>query len=313
MLTWLIVLAAGVGLLLVSTNSLVSASKLLAVKWRVSPLIVGSLVIALITSLPELTVSLVAVLRHDTRLALGNIIGSNIINILLVFPVGILVGKLRVGTTKTQRSSWFLLAVTILFAVLTQTTLSPFLIGTVLLILAVLYILAEYIWAANGRKEEDAKVIKHYQSMHPKWSITNLFFPAAGIVIGGLLVVVSIENIAYITGLSTGFLGLTLAALATSLPELLTSVFSQEQHLAKETLGDIIGSNFYNLLLIGGLVFLLSRPSSPTTVESLWLVSTTGLFVIIVHVFRGRVIPKLIGLALPLICLLYLLSIYATT
>lgn len=310
MFPWLIILAAGIGLLLVSTNSLVSSSKLLAVKWRVSPLIVGTLVVALITSLPELTVSLVAAFRQDTQLALGNIVGSNIVNILLVFPVGILAGKLRVGTTKTQRSSWFLLAVTILFAFLIRTHLSPFLIGTILLILAALYIMAEYIWASNGRKEEDSRVIRHYRSIHSKWSPANLLLPTTGILMGGLMVVSSIENIAAATGLSTGFLGLTLAAVATSLPELLTSIFSQEQHLAKETLGNIIGSNFYNLLLIGGLVFLTSRPTSPPTAELLWLIGTTGLFIATIHVFQGKVIPKLIGLALPLVCLLYLLSVY---
>ncbi|TSC87615.1 MAG: inner membrane protein [Microgenomates group bacterium Gr01-1014_16] len=310
MLIWLTVLTGGIGLLLVSTNSLVSSSQLLAAKWRVSPLIIGTLVVALVTSLPELTISLVAALRHDTQLALGNIIGSNIVNILVVFPAGILAGKLRVGTTKSQRSALFLAAVVFIFFFLSFSPLSSLSIGMILLALLVLYILIELLWAANGRGHEDAKVVKKYSSMHVQLNPVKLFLTVSVTLAGGLCVVFSVQKLAIVTGLSTGFLGLTLAAMSTSLPELFASIFSQEHHQSKETLGDILGSNFYNLLLIGGLVFIISKPAPSKSIELLWLLSTTCLFLFIIRYYQGKIIPKAVALCLLGLSLLYFSTIY---
>jgi len=310
MLTWLIVLATGIGLLLVSTNYLVTSSQLLAAKWRVSPLIVGTLVVALVTSLPELTVSIVAALKHDTQLAMGNIIGSNIINILLVFPAGILAGKLRVGTTKTQKSSLFLFVVVVAYAIMAQTRVPSHSLGLILLGLTLVYVLTEYFWAVNGRRQEDFKAVKKLSSIHAAWNPVKFILTTFGILSGGILVVTSVENIAATTGLSTGFLGLTLAALATSLPELFISIFSQKHHLAKETLGDVIGSNSYNLLLIGGLVLLISNPAVSRPAELMWLFGSTVVFLIIIRYYQGRVIPKSVALGLLSLCLLYVVSVY---
>ena len=241
MLLWLTVLAAGVCLLLVSTNSLISAARFLAFSWRISPLVVGTLIVGLITNLPELTVSLTATLQGDTQLAIGNVIGSNIVNVLLALPAGILAGKLRVGTTKTQKSIRLLLVITILFVILVISGLPPLTIGITLLVLTAGYICLELFWAIIGRNEEDKKTIKNFPKYHhPSSLAAKIIASVTGITLGGIIVVQSVENLAVITGLSTGFLGLTLASTATSLPEIFTSIFSQENHQAKVTLGNII-------------------------------------------------------------------------
>lgn len=310
MLFWLIALSAGIGFLLVSTNALVSSSQLLAVKWRVSPLIVGTLVVALVTSLPELTVSVVAALKHDTQLAMGNIIGSNIINILIVFPAGILAGKLRIGTTKSQKNALFLFAAVIIYCVLSLLGLPHRILSLILLALIGTFILLEFSWASAGRKHEDAKAINKYSHLRVKLGVFRFLIISSGILAGGLMVVSSVEYISSATGLSTGFLGLSLAAMATSLPELLTSVFSQEHHQAKEMLGDVLGSNIYNLLLIGGLVYLISDPAPSGLIELIWLLASSGLFMVILRYYQGKVVPKKIALILLVLSLLYFSTIY---
>src|SRR3990167_4494747 len=114
--------------------------------FRVSPLIIGVTIVALGTSLPELAVSTVAILKHDVGLAFGNIIGSNIANILLVFPVGILLGKLRVGTTKTQKNALLVLLVTGLFALLHFLHFPPFFSGLLLTSLSLITTVLQYHW-----------------------------------------------------------------------------------------------------------------------------------------------------------------------
>ena len=311
MLLWLTVLAAGVCLLLVSTNSLISAARFLAFSWRISPLVVGTLIVGLITNLPELTVSLTATLQGDTQLAIGNVIGSNIVNVLLALPAGILAGKLRVGTTKTQKSIRLLLVITILFVILVISGLPPLTIGITLLVLTAGYICLELFWAIIGRNEEDKKTIKNFPKYHhPSSLAAKIIASVTGITLGGIIVVQSVENLAVITGLSTGFLGLTLASTATSLPEIFTSIFSQENHQAKVTLGNIIGSNFYNLLLIAGLAYLLSRPVTPHNIEIIWLIGSTFMLAFLAHHFQGKGIPKYLGLLLLGLSLLYFITLY---
>jgi cation:H+ antiporter len=109
-----------------------------------------------------------------------------------------------------------------------------------------------------------------------------------------------------VTGLSTGVLGLTLTAIATSLPELLTTIFSQEQHDEKMTIGNILGSNIYNLLLIGGLIDVFSSGTDSSEVNWYILNLVTIIFVAIIFIYRGKQIPKLIGVVSLLLFFAYI-------
>src|SRR3989338_9680485 len=111
----LIALTSGIVLLLFSTKTLIKLSEVLSKSFKLSPLIIGMTVVAIGTSLPELSVSAIASARQDYSFAVGNIIGSNIVNILLVFSVGVLIGNLRIGTTKTPRNALILLLFTFLY------------------------------------------------------------------------------------------------------------------------------------------------------------------------------------------------------
>jgi len=308
----LVKLFLGIVLLLISTKILVKLSGKLSSSLKISPLFIGITVVALVTSLPELVVSLIASLRNDIGLAVGNIVGSNIVNILMVFPVGIILGKLKIGTIKTQRSIIILLTITFLFVILHLIPIGNIPLGLFFIALAFLFIFTEYIWAISGRTHEDLTRLNHLKK--EKFCIgefIKLILSIVGIIVGGYLVVISTENLSLITGYSTTVLGLSLTAIASSFPELLTTIFSQEENQAKLTIGDIIGSNIYNLLFIGGVISLISPISNIQNTSLIFLVITTILFAIIVKHFKGAKVPVWVGLLiLPLfIFYLYFLSI----
>ena len=120
------------------------------------------------------------------------------------------------------------------------------------------------------------------------------------------MVVSSIEAISILSGISTTILGLTLTAVATSLPELLTTIFSQEDNQEKITVGNIIGSNIYNLLLVGGIVMLFPSTTVIAIKEWVWLAISTIGFVLILRYYSGKRPPKWIGVILIFLFLIYL-------
>lgn len=309
-MVWLFYFGVGMLVLLLSTHALVKAAEYISRAAKISPLVIGATLVALGTSLPELTVSVVALIEKDAGLALGNIIGSNVINILMVLPLGVLIGKIRIGTTKTQRNGILLLGGTLLFMLLMVLSIPKPAAGGILIFLAFIFTVMEYVFGIEGRSKEDAKSFtrKKRERFGPM-RLIMVILSVIGIIFGGITVVDSIERISVITGLSTTILGLSMTAIATSLPELITTVFAQEEHQEKLTIGNVIGSNIYNLLFVGGIAILFSGGGIVTVSEWTWLILMTVIFVWIIRHFKGRVIPKRIGLGLFILLILYLISL----
>ncbi len=300
----------GVVVLLLSTQTFVKLAKKISLALRISPLIIGTTLVALGTSLPELSVSLIATAKNDAGLALGNIIGSNIVNVLLVLPVGIVIGKLRIGKTKTQRNAVLLLGVTGVFVLLQLLAFPPLLSGLILITSALVVTMLEYSWAVFGRSHEDSvRFNSHKKERFTLGGFVSLILSLIGIITGGVLLVTSVEGISLITGYSTTVLGLSLTAIVTSLPELLTTIFSQEEGQEKITIGNIIGSNIYNLLFIGGLVTIFSPQMIMPAGNWVWLISTTICFVFILGHYKGKTVPKRVGVFLLVLSLIYLLTL----
>ena len=297
-------------ILLISTQFLVNYAKKISLALKISPLIIGLTIIAIGTSLPELSFSLTALIEQDVGLAMGNIVGSNVINILFVFAVGILIGKLRVGTSKTQRNSLFLLLATVLFVVLQLTQVPAIISGLILISSAVLITLVEYFMGVLGRKNEDKKMFAKKQKVEINSSV--IFVPLlliAGVIVGSLMAVSAIEDFSALTKISTTIIGLSLTAIVTSLPELITTIFSQEEHQAKLTMGNILGSNIYNLLLIGGFINLLSGKNGIAMKDWIVMLAVTGFFLFILNRYSGKNIPKIYGVVLLIIFGLYLINL----
>jgi len=312
--SYLINFLFGTLILLFATQYFIKQAEKLSKIFKLSPLIIGLTVVALGTSFPELSVSTISVINKDPGLAFGNIIGSNIINILLILAVGILVGKLRIGTSKTQRNGVLLVILTLLFILLqklsTLNTISSTVSGIILLVLAFLFTILEYRWGVFGRVHEDRMYIDTSGTQKINALVlVKILVAILGICAGGLLLVSSIENISIATGYSTTILGLTLTAIVTSLPELFATITSQRDDEGKMTTGNIIGSNIYNLLFIGGIISIASDSLTISLNETIFLVFSTILFALIIKVYSGKIIPKWVGLMLIGMFLIYIYSL----
>ncbi|OGD09588.1 hypothetical protein A2397_02800 [Candidatus Amesbacteria bacterium RIFOXYB1_FULL_44_23] len=306
------VAAFGFGLvvLVVSTQWFVKIAEKISVAAKISPLVVGATVVALGTSLPELVVSVTAAMRQDFGLAVGNIVGSNISNVLLVLPLGILKGRVRIGTTKTPRYVLPLGAATALFLVVNLSSQGVGRGGLLLFAGAIAVTVLELFWGLSGRDHEDGKRFK--KSHAPKITpgdVLLLFGVLVGILGGGIIVVNSVENLATLTGLSTTFLGLTLTAIGTSIPELLATFFSVELKEDKMTVGNILGSNIYNLLAIGGILAMIGYIPIIDWQVGLFLIASTAMLGWMIFKFKGRNVPKQIAFMFLGGFCLYMLSL----
>jgi cation:H+ antiporter len=298
-----VLFGVGVVILLVSADVFVQSASHLSKKVGLSALVIGITVVALGTSLPELVVSFFAAVKGDGGLAFGNIIGSNTVNILLVFPLGILFSDLRIGTMKTQKNTLVLLLVSVAFYLISRLFTVSW-IGYLLIGFAILFTIEEYRWGKAGRKHEDKiQLAKKHTNETTGKIVIKTIGSIIGIGVGGFITVVSTENISRMTGVSTTFLGFTLTAIGTSLPELFTTLFSARHNEDKMTMGNILGSNIYNVLLIGGLTTLIAGPYPMSPHHWVIFLFSSVLLVGVVVAYRGKIVPKWVGVLLLLLFL----------
>ncbi|MBW6441819.1 sodium:calcium antiporter [Patescibacteria group bacterium] len=314
MAAYLIKFFFGVIILLLSTQIFVKLAVKLSEIFRLSPLIIGLTIMSLGTSLPEIAVSSISSSGGDTGLATGNIIGSNIINVFLIFGIGILVGKLRIGTTKTQKNIVILLIATLFFVFSQAIFPFPRILGTFLLLSYIAFTYMEYKWGIMGRVKEDLAFITSLKKRKISPDLVlGIIFSVFGVGIGGLLVVNSMQELALISGYSTTLFGLTLISVATSLPELFTTIQSQKEDEEKMTIGNLLGSSLFNLLFIGGLANILGGSMELPMVEICFLIISSIFFFVIVSFYKGRVVPKWVGMILIATFFIYIYVLSFTT
>ena len=315
MAAYLIKFLFGVIILLLATQLFVKLAIKLSEVFRVSPLIIGMLVISFGTTLPELSVAISSSRSGSVGLASGTIVGSTIVNFILVLPAAILLGKdLRIGTTKTQKNSMILLIATVLFILLQQLPISPIISGILLLMGLLTANYLEYKWGALGRLQEDKTIVDLFKKRKVTPDLViGLLASVVFVTVGGLLVVSSMEDLAVISGYSTTILGLTLTGIATSLPDIFTAVSSQKSDEDKLTIGHVTGGSLYNLLFIGGITNILGGDMSLGKVEIGFLLGLVLLFSLIIRFYSGKNIPRWVGIVLLLIFFIYIYTLSFTS
>lgn len=298
----------GVIILLLSTQIFVRLAVKLSKVFRISPLVIGMLVVSFGTTLPELSVTVTSSTTGNLGLASGTIMGSTIVNFFLVLPAAILLGEnLRIGTTKTQRNGLILFLSMVLFLVLQKIGINHYVSGAILILGLAGSNFLEYRWGVIGRVQEDKTVIDLFKKEKvPPDLIVGIVFSVMAVTLGGLLIVTAMEDLSALSGYSTTVLGLTLAGIATSLPDIFTAVSSQKKDEDKLTIGHIIGGSIYNLLFIGGITNILGGAIEISLTETAFLVSAVVLFLIILRFYKGRDIPKWVGLLLFLMFFIYI-------
>jgi cation:H+ antiporter len=263
MLLSIILLVVGLGLLIGGADGLVRGAASLAAKLRVSPLIIGLTVVSFGTSAPELTVNMVAALNGSADLAIGNVVGSNIANILLVLGVCAVITPLTVkSSTVWKEIPLALLGAVLLFVMGNDQLLDRVPFNAItrtdgIVLMSLLAIFMYYIFGlAKTDRPEDMESDKITQYSYPRSTVLVLA-GLAGLVIGGRLMVNSAVSIAQAAGLSQSLIGLTVVAIGTSLPELATSVVAALKKQADIAIGNVVGSNIFNVFWIIGLTSTL--------------------------------------------------------
>ena len=298
-------LALGLILLLIAADLLLNLSKQLATRFRVSPLIVSLIIVAFGTNLPELVVSITAIQQGEPGLAMGNLIGSSIINITLVFAVAALLKPVKLGTTKTQKNGLIVFGCVVTFALTQFLGIPPQFAAWILLASTLIAVTYQLLLGINGRKAEDRVFMKLAASLKRKKKVFSIWrqlayaiLSIAGLWLGGSLTVATVSRIADTLQVSATFIGLTIAAIATSLPELLTVLAASAHKENKVVIGTIIGSNIFNITLFPAIIFGFAGFVLIPKVEIALLLLVTTAFVAMLFYFRGRVISKLAGMGL---------------
>lgn len=246
MYVWLLV---GFVLLIKGADIFVEGSSSLAKLLRVPTVIIGLTIVAMGTSAPEAAVSITAGLSGNNDIALGNVIGSNIFNLLVVVGVCALIKRFEPDKSIMKRDFGVsILAVVLLFALMLDRNLSR-VEGLILLAGMTLYLIAA-VWEAVHSRVESDEVI---HTLSPLVSLLYIAGGIAAVVFGGDMVVDNASLIAAKFGLSQNLIGLTIVAIGTSLPELVTSIVAAKKGESGLALGNVIGSNIFNILFILGV------------------------------------------------------------
>ena len=258
----------GLFLLLISGDFLVRGAIQLSNRIGISPLMVSLTIVAFGTSAPELIVAIKATLSGSPGLALGNVVGSNIANILLVLGLPTLIMGLKNNIADAKRSFGFMIIASVLFIVFGMSGSFSWIYGVVLLSLLAFFLFDTF--RQNSKKTLISEILESPQKIsHSWWTITLfLILGVIGLPLGADLLVSNASALAKGYGVSDAIVGLTLVAIGTSLPELATTFIAFVRKKAEVVLGNLIGSNIFNLLAIIGITSLISPvPVDPTFIK----------------------------------------------
>lgn len=294
-----VLLLVGFIMLIKGSDIFVDSASNIARKFNIPPIIIGLTIVAMGTSAPEFAVSVTSSLAGMNDMSIANVVGSNIFNLLVVLGVSSVMNKLKVNNYKdvfTLLGSGILLLICVIDGNLS------FLNGVALLI-SFAYFIFNMI---KSVKNNNDKV--EVQTNKPLWLTIILGLLGLGsIVWGGDLVVNSASAIASQFGMSENLIGLTIVAVGTSLPELVTSVMATKKGEVDIAVGNVIGSNIFNILLILGCASVINPMivSTVALMDIIFVVLMTGLFIL--ATYKNREVSKKIGIPMVLIYMFYII------
>ena len=313
MMPWLLS-SLGLVILLLAGDALVKGAVNLSLRLGVPALIVSLTIVAFGTSAPELLISIQAILDDAPGLALGNVVGSNTANILLVLGIPALLATMHTSECNTRKTYVFMMLASLLFIGLAFRGVFDWISGVVLLG-ALAFVLGDAFRDAhnhrNAEKEDEEEEPEGADPSMPGWRIAIfLVLGLLGLPLGADLLVDNATIIAKQYGVSDVVIGLTLVAIGTSLPELATTVMAALHRKADVALGNVLGSNMFNLLAIIGITsFVGTIPVDPEFLQfDLWVMLGASAL-LLPFVFFGLNITWVWGLVLSALYMGYLLIV----
>ncbi len=256
MFTSILILLAGLALLYYGSSVLVEGAASTAIMFAVRPVIVGLTVVSLATSAPELLVSLVAAVKGSEGISLGNILGSNVINIALVLGVSALIKPVTISKQIMRVELPYMILISFIFWMLCLDNNINRLDGTILIGLLIVFLVYGFFTANDKSKDPTTGEARSVAKI-----LKNFVYIILGIVMlafGANFVVKEAIMMAQTIGLSQTFIGISVVALGTSLPELATSVVAAARGESDISVGNVVGSNLFNICLVMGVVGLFN-------------------------------------------------------
>ncbi|MBN1465573.1 calcium/sodium antiporter [candidate division KSB1 bacterium] len=258
---FLIYIVLGLALLYFGAEGLVRGSSSLALRLRISPLVIGLTVVAFGTSMPEMVVSIKTALSQQGGIAIGNVVGSNIFNIAVILGLSSAIAPLKIRLQIIRIDTPIMFFVVFLFFLLFRDLTIDRLEGAFFLLLLIVYTYANLYFSRRAGKRANEEFSDTLGVAHYKNVFVELAFILGGlaILIGGAnLLVNGAIGLSRLIGISETVIGLTIVAAGTSLPELATSVVASLRKEADIAIGNIIGSNIFNILAILGVASVVS-------------------------------------------------------
>ena len=286
-------------MLIKGSDVFVDSASNIARKLNIPPIIIGLTIVAMGTSMPEATVSITSSLAGMNDMSIANVVGSNIFNLLVVLGVSSVMNKLKVNNYKDV---FTLLGTGILLLICAIDGNLSFLNGVVLLV-SFAYFIFDMI---KSVKNNNDKV--EVQTNKPLWLTIILGLLGLGAIVwGGDLVVNSASAIASQFGMSENLIGLTIVAVGTSLPELVTSVMATKKCEVDIAVGNVIGSNIFNILLILGCASVINPMvvSTVALMDIIFMCFTVLVFILVT--FKKKNVNKTLGIPMVLIYVFYII------
>lgn len=307
----IIALIVGFVVLIKGADWLVSGASSVAANFKVSKLLIGLTIVAFGTGAPELAVSFSSLISGNTDILLGNVIGSNIINVLLLIGVAAIIHPIRVKKDTVSKELPLLLLISTALIVLfldinlTAATANVFSRSDAIICLLLFGIFLYYLISLARKNRKESKKVEK-----PEYKLgKSFFFVIAGLlgVVGGSeLVVNSASFLAATIGISERIISLSVIALGTSLPELVTTVTAARKGESDLLVGNIVGSNIFNICVVLALPIAVSGSISPAnfeTIDLIMLIASTVLICLLAR--RDRKINRAEGLLMLTIFLIY--------
>jgi len=313
MILLFIKLLAGLALILIGANYLVEGSSAVARRFGISEFVVGMTIVGIGTSTPEMVVSFIASINSASDIAVGNIVGSNIANVFLILGVTAMVAPIALTRNNLRRDIPICLGASLLLFIFgmdqllfcSEINIISRLEGVIFLIGFILFMIYSFRSGSSDNSEAADEPVKK----RPMWLATIFILGGLyGLILGGRIFVNSGSAIASFLGVSDAFIGITVMALGTSMPELAASVVAAVKGKGQMALGNIVGSNISNIFLILGGAALINplTLSNITLVDMSMMVFSTLVMFIANSTFQKKSIDRIEGGVFVLIYIAYI-------
>lgn len=292
MLLNIVLLLVGFAALIFGATKLVDAASTLAARMGVPSIVIGLTIVAFGTSAPELVVNVFAATEGSTEMVLGNVLGSNIFNIFGILGISAIIAPLTVKSSTT----WLEIPMSLLAAVCVLVLGADVFLdgatinflsrveGIILLLFFTIFLVYNLVVAKGGNSGEEIETYNYSTGKAVFFIILGL----AGLIIGGRLIVDSAVAIAEVIGLSERVIGLTVVSVGTSLPELATSIIAVRKKNVDIAIGNVVGSNIFNIFLILGVSVVVTPFSINDNALFDILVNIVGSVLLFAFIFTGK-------------------------